>query len=87
MCAVSEERQSLLENGTDTQDRCRVNNKCLVFGESLSDTIILEHYQFVPDISISRSPRIVYLVQIIRKPHQVMDTYVPHLPLPGKYDG
>ncbi|MHB9291831.1 hypothetical protein Holit_00917 [Hollandina sp. SP2] len=44
-------------------------------------------YEFLPDISVFRSPRIVYLVQIIREPRQVMDTYVPHLPLPGNYDG
>jgi hypothetical protein len=37
---VSEERHSFLKNGTDAQDRCRLDNKRLVFGESLFDTII-----------------------------------------------
>jgi IS1 family transposase len=43
---VSEERHSVFENGTDAQDCCGPDNKCLVFGESLLDPIILEHYPF-----------------------------------------
>jgi hypothetical protein len=44
-CTVREERPLFLENGTDAQDGCLANNTCLVFGESVFDTMILEHYQ------------------------------------------
>jgi hypothetical protein len=47
-CKVREERPLFLENGTDAQDGCWANNTCLVFGESVFDTMILEHYQVVP---------------------------------------
>jgi hypothetical protein len=43
VCAISEERYSVLEDRTDAQDRCWTDNKCLVLGESMFDTIILEH--------------------------------------------
>jgi hypothetical protein len=44
-------------------------------------------YQFVPDIPVSRSPRIVYLFQIICHLRKVMYAYVPHHSLPRTSDG
>ena len=37
---------AVLENRTDAQNRCRLGNKCLVFGESLFAPIISEHYRY-----------------------------------------
>jgi hypothetical protein len=57
VCAVREERDSFFKNGTDAQDCCGPDNKRLVFGESLFDTIILEHCRFH---SISLCPYCLY---------------------------
>jgi hypothetical protein len=57
VCAVSEERHTVLEDGTDAQDRCRPNNKRLVFGESVLDTMILEHYQTMNEIDELQAAR------------------------------
>ena len=46
MCAISEERDSFFEDRTDAQHCCRFDNKCLVFGESMPDPIISEHYPY-----------------------------------------
>jgi hypothetical protein len=46
VCAIREERDSFFEDRTDAQNCCRLDNKCLVFGESVFDTIILEHHRY-----------------------------------------
>jgi hypothetical protein len=42
---AGEEGAPFFKNRTDAQDRCRPDNQCLVFWESLFVTMILEHYQ------------------------------------------
>jgi hypothetical protein len=44
VCAISEERYSLFKNGTDAPNRGRPDYKWLVFGETVSNPITLEHH-------------------------------------------
>jgi hypothetical protein len=55
VCAISEERDSFFEDRTDAQNCCWFDNKCLVFGESMFDPIILEHYPICRKPGVFRS--------------------------------
>jgi integrase len=45
VCTINEERYSLLKDGTDAPNRGCPDHKCLVFGETVSNPITLEHHQ------------------------------------------